>query len=156
MKHLQEASKDLMDNLLFALNHSIDLKKDGNDPMIPFAIVVKDTDKTIKTFVGDTPDYADKMFERTIIDEKPDFVVYASDSYLTTEGIRYDAVLLKAYDKKDSEIYLVGQKFRPKTDNQNFEQIGNPGFLGTELNNFNSPNASVSNNQSKRPWWKIW
>jgi hypothetical protein len=156
MKHLQEASKDLMDNLIFALNHSMDLKKDGVDPMIPFAIVVKDTDKTIKAFAGDTPEYADKMFERTIIDEKPDFVVYASDSYLTSYGIKYDAVLLKAYDKNDSEIYLVGQKFKPKTGNQDFEQIGNPGFLGTEINNFNSTNGSTNNNDSKKPWWKIW
>lgn len=145
-----------MDNLIFALNHSMDLKKDGVDPMIPFAIVIKGADKTIKTFVGNTPEYADKMFERTIIDEKPDFIVYASDSYLTTNGIKYDAILLKAYDKNDSEIYLVGQKFKPKKDNQDFEQIGNPGFLGTEINDFNSSNVSTINNESKKPWWKIW
>ena len=108
MKHLQDASKELMDNLIFALNHSMDLKKGGVDPMIPFAVVVKGTDKTLKTFVGDTPDYADQMFERTIREEKPDYVVYASDSYLTTKGIRYDAVLLKAYDRNDTEIYFSG------------------------------------------------
>jgi hypothetical protein len=156
MKHLQEASKDLIDNLIFALNHCMDLKKDGVDPMTPFAIVIKGGDKTIKAFVGDTPEYADKMFERTILDEWPDFVVYANDSYLTTNGIKYDAILLKAYDKNDSEVYLVGQKFRPKTDSQEFEKIGNPGFLGTELNNFNSPKAYTTNDKEKKPWWKIW
>ena len=136
MKHLQDASKDLMDNLIFALNHSMDLKKAGVDPMIPFAIVIKGSEKTIKTFVGDTPEYADHMFEQTIKEEKPDYVVYTADSYLTTNGIKYDAVVFKAYDKNDPEIYIVGQKFRPKTDAEDFEQIGNRGFLGTELNNF--------------------
>ena len=156
MKHLQDASKELMDNLIFALNHSMDLKKGGVDPMIPFAVVVKGTDKTLKTFVGDTPDYADQMFERTIREEKPDYVVYASDSYLTTKGIRYDAVLLKAYDRNDTEIYLVGQKFKPKTDNEDFEQIGNPGLVGTELNGYNLSNSSASKQGSNKPWWKVW
>ncbi len=159
MKNLQEASKDLMDNLIFALNHSIDLKRDGVDPMIPFAVVVKGTDKTLKAFAGDTPEYADHMFDKTIRQEDPDFVVYASDSYLTTDGKKYDAVLLKAYDKNDTEIYLVGQKFKPKSDTEDFEEIGNPGFLGTEMNNFISDNSTSSNNinlNEKKPWWKFW
>jgi hypothetical protein len=134
----------------------MDIKKDGLDPMIPFAVVIKDTTKTLKAFVGDTPDYADQMFERTIRNERPDYVIYATDSYLTTNGIKYDAVLLKAYDKNDSEIYLVGQKFKPKTANGDFEQIGNPGFLGTELNSFNQAFTPAKKSESKKPWWKIW
>jgi len=156
MKDLQDASRDLMDNLIFALNHSMDLKKDGVDPMISFAVIIKGADKTLKTFVGDTPEYADQMFERTIREENPDYVVYASDSYLTTNGVKYDAVLLKAYDKNDTEIYLVGQKFRPKTDNEDFEQIGNPGFLGTELNNYKTSDTSINKKRSDKPWWKVW
>jgi hypothetical protein len=152
MKQLQDASKDLMDNLIFTLNHSMDLKKDGVDPMIPFAVVIKGSGKTIKTFVGDTPDYADKMFEQTIKEEKPDILVYASESYLTTNGVKYDSVLFKAYDKNDPEIYLVSQKFKPKTDHLDFEQIGNPGFVGTEMNKFHPANFSIN----KKPWWKIW
>jgi hypothetical protein len=41
-----------MDALIFALNHSMDLKRDGVDPMIPFAVIIKDNDKTIKVFAG--------------------------------------------------------------------------------------------------------
>jgi len=155
MKHLQDAAKELIDNLIFTLNHSMDLKKDGVDPMVPFAVVIKDTARKFKTFVGDTPEYADKMFETTIREENPDYVVYASDSYLTTDGVKYDAVLLKAYDKNDTEIYLVGQKFKPKTENEDFEQIGNPGFLGTIKNDFHSRRNSANDND-KKPWWKIW
>jgi len=149
MKNLQDASKELIEHLIFALNHSMDLKKDGVDPMTPFAVVVKGGNKTLKAFFGDTSNYADKMFEKTIKEENPDFVVYATDSYLTTDGVKYDAVLFRAYDKSDSEIYLVGQKFRPKTENAEFEQIGNPGFLGTESNRF-------SNDLQKKPWWRKW
>jgi hypothetical protein len=155
MKHLQEASKELLNNLIFALNHSMDLKRDGVDPMIPFAIVVKGTDKTIKTFVGDTPGYGEEMFEKTILQEDPDYIIYASDTYLTQEGIKYDAVLLKAYDKNDSEIYMVGQKFKPKTENAAFGQIGNPGFLGTIENSFSSKAKKVEQ-KSRKPWWKLW
>ena len=147
-----------MNHLIFALNHSMDLKKDGIDPMIPFAIVARGGNVTIKAYVGDTPDYADKMYEKTIQEEDPDFVVYATDSYLTSEGIKYDAVLLKAYDRNDTEIYLVGQKFRPKTDYEEFKQIGNPGFLGTTENSFlysgNSQNIS-DGIKAKKPWWKF-
>jgi hypothetical protein len=159
MKDLQDASKDLMDNLIFALNHSMDLKKDGIDPMIPFAVVIKGTAKTLKAFAGDTPEYADQMFEKTIREENPDYVVYASDSYLTTDGKKFDAVLFKAYDKNDTEIYLVGQKFRPKSDTEDFEEIGNPGFLGTTLNSlisYNPTSTKTDNINEKKPWWKIW
>lgn len=65
MKQLQDASKELMEIVSFALNHSMDLKRDGIDPMIPFAVVIKDAKKTIKTFLGDTPEHADQMFEKT-------------------------------------------------------------------------------------------
>jgi len=156
MKHLQDASKELMEHLIFALHHSMDLKRDGVDPMIPFAVVIKDANKTLKAFAGDTPEYADYMFEKTIKDEDTDFVIYASDSYLTTDGKKYDAVLLKAYDKNDIEIYLVGQKFKPKSGSDNFEQIGNPGFLGTVVNNFsNKENSANKNSTKKKPWWKL-
>ena len=114
----------------------MELKKDGVDPMMPFAIVIKGNDKLIKTFSGDSPEYADKMFERTIREEAPDFVIYAYDTYIRADDARYDGVLLKAYDKTDTEIYLVGQKFRPKTESEDFLQIGNPVFLGTIENIF--------------------
>ena len=159
MKQLQDASKELMDNLIFALNHSMDLKKDGVELMTPFAVVIKSNNKTIETFFGDTADYGEQMCEKIINDEDPDFLIYASDSYLTQDGIKYDAVLLKAYDKTDSEIYLVGQKFKPKTENEDFEQIGNPGFLGTLENKFSSANNRFGHSRkvgNSKPWWKFW
>lgn len=158
MKNLHDASEDLMTHVVFALNHSMELKQDGVDPMMPFAIVITGSKKMIKVFGGDTLEYADNRFERTIIEEKPDFVVYASDTYLTTDGIKYDAVLFKAYDKNDNEMYLIGQKYKPKTEQIEFEQIGNPGFLGTEINRY----FDLNNSQSTKPgttnksWWKFW
>ena len=147
-----------MKHVVFALNHSMDLKKDGVDPMMPFAVVITGSEKLIKVFSGDTLDYADQRFERTIIEDKPDFVVYASDTYLTTGGTKYDAVLFKAYDKNDTELYLIGQKYRPKSDHIEFEQIGNPGFMGNEinkhfsLNNFEQAKVETTN----KSWWKFW
>lgn len=153
MKHLQEASKELMGHLLYTLHHSLDLKRDGVDPMMPFAVVIKGAEKTLKTFAGEEPGYADRMWENTLQDERPDYAVYASDSYLTMEGVRYDAVLLKAYDKTDPEIYLVGQRFRPRSGSEEFKQLGNPGFLGTTENHYYTPPA---NGKEKKPWWKVW
>jgi hypothetical protein len=136
MKQLRHASEKLLEHLIFALNHAMELKKDGVDPMMPFAIIMKGNEKMIKTFTSVSPDYADLMFEKTILEEAPDFVIYAYDTYIRTDDIRYDGVLLKAYDKTDSEIYLVGQKFVPKSENEEFLQIGNPAFLGTVANSF--------------------
>jgi hypothetical protein len=158
MKNLSEASGRMMEQVVFALKHSMDLKRDGVDPMIPFAVVTKGDKNTLKTFLGDTPDYADKMFEKTIDEENPDVVVYASDSYITWNDIKYDAVLFKAYDKNDAEVYLIGQKFMPQTETQDFEVIGNPGHLG----NISNPHfgTDLKNNRAivneKRPWWKFW
>lgn len=154
MKHLQDASKELMGHLLFALNHSLDLKRDGVDPMMPFAVVIRGEEKILKAFAGDGPDYANRMWEKTLQEERPDFAIFASDSYLTMEGTRYDAVLLKAFDKRDPVIYLVGQRFRPKSASDGFRQLGNPGFLGTEANPYAAPSSHTSS--GKKPWWKVW
>jgi hypothetical protein len=154
MKHLQQASKELKGHLLYALNHSLDLKRDGVDPMIPFAVVIRGEEKALKAFAGDGPDYADRMWQKTLEEEQPDYAVFASDSYLTMEGVKYDAVLLKAYDRNDTEIYLVGQRFQPKSEQEEFRQLGNPGFLGTEANPYHTP--PVANTGNKKPWWKVW
>lgn len=158
MKNLNQASDRMMEQVVFALKHSMDLKRDGVDPMTPFAVVVRGDEKTLKAFVGDTADYADKMFEKTIADEDPDIVVYASDSYITSNGVKYDAVLFKAYDRNDADVYLIGQKFRPQTENQDFKEIDNPGHLG----NIPNPHFGIDLKKNraivnkKRPWWKIW
>ena len=156
MKSLQDASKELVDHLVFTLNRSIYLKRDSMDPMIPFAVVVKGADQTLKAFAGDTPEYADDMFEKTILDEDPDYVVYASDSYLTVGGVQYDAVVLRAYDKNDPDIYLVGQKFKQKTEGQEFELLGNPAFLGTNENVFATAVTEDISDSNGKPWWKLW
>jgi hypothetical protein len=158
MKNLNDAAKELMDQVIFVLDHSMDLKKDGMDPMLPFAVVVKGKESTIKTFVGDTPDYGDQMFERTIKVEKPDYIVYASDSYMTKGGIKYDAVLLNAWDSNDTEIYLIAQRFKPKTETEEFEKIGNPAFIGTKPNTFVSAGKMSAKGQKikTKPWWKFW
>jgi len=150
MKRLEDASQSLIDNLIFAIDHSMDLKKHGVDPMMPFAVVIKGANRTLKTFAGDI-DYADKLFVRTIEQENPDIVVYASDTYFTMEGIKYDAVLFKAYDNTDADMYIVVQRYIPQTEEINFEQIGNPAFLETVANNFN-----IQHKPGKKPWWKWW
>lgn len=63
MKHLKDATENLTSKLISTLDNSVVLKKDGVDPMIPFAFVYYGTNDTIKTFLGDSPEYADKMFE---------------------------------------------------------------------------------------------
>jgi hypothetical protein len=158
MKNLNEASDRMMEQVVFALKHSMDLKRDGVDPMAPFAVVIKGSEKALKSFWGDTPDYADMMFEKTIAEEDSDIVVYASDSYITLTDIKYDAVLFKAYDKNDPEVYLIGQKFKPQTETQDFEEIGNPTHLGNILNPHFGTNTKKREViiDDKKPWWKIW
>ena len=75
-----------------------------------------------------------------------------------------DAVLLKVFDRNDSEIYLVGQRFKPKSDGEEFKQIGNPAFLGTTGNIYtdqvfdplSDQALRVTQNNDKKPWWRIW
>lgn len=157
MKDLQDVSRELMSHVVFALNHSMDLKMDGIEPMTPFAIVVKNGAMQIKVFGGDTLEFADSMYEKTIKEEAPDFVVYASDAFITTDGVKYDAVLFKAYDNEDSEIYLFGQKYSPGNEMSSFKRIGNPGLLGTEINfNYDSNKKRKPGRPTGKQWWKFW
>lgn len=161
MKHLKDASEELTKKLISALDHAVQLKKDGIDPMIPFAFVYSNDNGTLKSFLGNSPEYADKMFERTLIEEKPDFVIYGYDGYLTVEGSKYDAILLKAFDRGDNTIYLVGQRFQPKTDKEECIIIGNPTFIGSEYNDLIKPmiNQEVIEKDKmlkKKNWWQFW
>lgn len=164
MKHLKDASESLTSKLISVLDHAVGLKKNGIDPMIPFAFVYVGESGTIKSFVGDTPEYADKMFEKTILEDKPDYAIYGYDGYLTIEGRKTDAILLKAFDKTDTVIYLVGQRFTPKQSDTDFATIGNPAFLGTEENilmkaEFNFLGQVINNIEEQpnaKPWWKFW
>ena len=156
MAHLKDARKELIDQLIFVLDHSMTLKKDGVDPMIPFSVMVKGDDKVIKTFVGDTPEYAEKMFEKTIREEDPEIAMFATDTYLTIEGAKSDGILIKAYDQRDNYIYLVGQRFIPKSTERDFEKIGNPAFLGTMENHFKTGGKNTPETPEKKSKWKFW
>jgi hypothetical protein len=129
-RHLKDASKELMDHLLYAMNYAMDQKKEGG-VMMPFAVVVKGKEKVIQAY-PEGNDYGVKIFEKTIREEHPDFVVYAGDGSLTVEGKEWAAILFKAYDKNDSVMYRVAQRYTPKTATQEFEKNGNPAFIGTE------------------------
>lgn len=158
MKHLKDASQELTSKLIRTLEHAVLLKKDGIDPMIPFAFVYNGENETIKSFVGDTPEYADKMFEKTILEESPDYVIYGYDGYLTVEENKTDTILIKAYDKIDDVIYLVAQRFIPKDKNKECEIVGNPVFLGTEENILLYNKVEKTDNNIKvknKPWWKF-
>jgi hypothetical protein len=131
-RNLKDASKELMDHLIYAMNYAIDQKKEGGS-MMPFAVVVTGSKKIIQAY-PEGNDYGMKIFEKTIRQEHPDFVVYAGDGSLTVEGKEWAAVLFKAYDKNDSVMYRVAQRYTPKTATREFEKNGNPVFIGTEKN----------------------
>lgn len=164
MKHLKDASENLTSKLISVLDYAIGLKKDGIDPMIPFAFVYVGETSTIKSFVGDNPKYADKLFEKTILEEKPDYAIYGYDGYLTIDDRKTDAILLKAFDKSDSVIYLIGQRFIPKQSDTEFETLGNPAFLGTEENILMKAESNfleqvinnIAEQPTSKPWWKFW
>lgn len=152
MKNLQNVSASIMDHILYALDYSAALKKENAGPAQPFAIIVKGASKTIQSFSGDTPDYADKMFHQTICTEDPDFIVYATDSFITQNGTRYDAVLFRAYAKNDEEIYILAQKYEPDAGTGKLVAMGSPGFLGTEKNSYILKEGEQSS--SRKFWWQ--
>jgi hypothetical protein len=107
-------------------------------------------------FGGDTTEFSDREYDNIIKNENHDFVVYAKDTFLTAEDNKF--VLLKAYDKKDSEIYIFCQKYIPKTEETEFKQVNNPAFVGTEPNKYfdSKERESKLNSQSKKGWWEFW
>jgi LPXTG-motif cell wall-anchored protein len=131
-KHLREASPKLMNLLVFALEYVTRMKKENlANPVMPFAVFEMNGQRTIHAY----PEGYEKgmqMLSSEIKTKSPDYVVFGSDGTVKHEGETVKAILFKAYDKNDTVVYQVAQRYDLTTPDNEFQKIGNPAHTGNE------------------------
>lgn len=133
MTDLKNASKKLMDLIFLGLDHGIESIKEGG-PLIPFIITESDGERYLHRFVTERIEEGKEKAEEHLkkLNPSPEYAIVACDGYLTIEGKKYDAILVKGFDKKEDEGYILAQRYTPRTFLKTLKTIGNAAFLGNE------------------------
>lgn len=133
-KNIDQADQKLVDLMFFGLDHGIEsVKASATGPLIPFTMTeIKGERKLNRLVTERLEDGLSKGIELLKSDNTSDFGIIVYDGYLTFDGQKYDAVIVRGFDRKDNVGYLIGQRYRLKTFLSPFKTVGNPTFLGNE------------------------
>ena len=133
-KDIKQADKRLVDMMFFGLDYGIEnIQINGKGSLVPFVVTEKEGQNKLDRFV--TERLEDGLSEglRFLENEKESrFGVIVYDGFLTVDGQKIDAVLVKGFDRHEEVGYLIGQRYKPKKILRSFGLIGNPAFIGNE------------------------
>lgn len=133
-KNIDQADKRLVDMMFFGLDYGIDnIKMNGKGPLVPFVVTEKGAENKLNRFAAERLE--DGLMEaiKFLEGEKDSrFGVIVYDGYLTVDGQKLDAVLVKGFDRNDEVGYMIGQRYKPKKLLKSFELVGSPAFIGND------------------------
>jgi hypothetical protein len=134
--HIRSASAELKDLVFAAVDHAMAMLQKHKTTLQPYALINNDSKTVIQLFHPEDLSQGVEMFEKTIaqIAEKPDRLVFCSDGFISNGETRFDAVLVRAYEKTDKHFYLLAQRYKHAIEGNEFEVIGNPVFLEAPVN----------------------
>ena len=120
--------------MFFGLDHGIErVKASRTGPLIPFTITETNGEKKLDRLVTERLEVGlmegIKVLEA---DSTSDYGIIVYDGYLTVEGQKHDALIVKGFDRKDKIGYLIGQRYQLKKFLSPFKTVGNPAFIGNE------------------------
>jgi hypothetical protein len=131
-KKISQADKKLVDLMLFALDHGIEsIRIKGKGPLVPFVVTERNGEKEVTRFF--TINLEDGLSEaiRFLKDEsKSHFAALVYDGFLPMNDKKFNAVIVRGYDRTDSVAYALGQRYIPSRFFSFFKLAGNKVFLG--------------------------
>ena len=133
-KNVDQADKKLLDLMFFGLDHGIEsVKASGKGPLVPFTMTETNGERKLNRLVTERlEDGLNEGIKALTSDVTSDYGIIVYDGYLTVEGQKYDAVIVKGFDRKDHIGYLIGQRYQLKKLLTPFKTVGNPAFIGNE------------------------
>lgn len=134
LKEINNADKKLVDLMFVGLDHGIEsIKVSGKGPLIPFVMLETTGQRNLKRYVAEKlEDGLNEALKDVQNDKDCDFAILVYDGYLTIDGQKYDAVIVKGFDRKDKIGYQIGQRYEPSKFLKSFKLIGNAAYIGTE------------------------
>ena len=160
MAEVNDQNPKFMDFMFSGLDHGIDSIRDSGGPLVPFIMIQTGDKKELKRFVTEQYEEGVAAGEKTLTEmtSKADFGLIAFDGFITWEEKKYDAIIVKAFDKTQDEGFQFCQRYIPKEDGNGIEPIGNSAFLGKTDNiliDKSSEKIKEEEPRKKKPWWKF-
>ena len=118
--------------MLFALDHGIEsIKIKGKGPLVPFVVTAINGEKEVNRFF--TVHLEDGLSEavRFVKEErKSHFAALVYDGFLPMNGEKFNAVIVRGYDRTDNVGYTLAQRYTPAKFFSFFKLAGGKVFLG--------------------------
>jgi hypothetical protein len=133
-KNIEQADKKLVDLMVFGLNHGIEsVKASGKGPLVPFIMTETNGERRLNRLMAERlEDGLDEGIKTLTSDKTSNYGIIVYDGYLTVDGQKYDAVIVKGFDRKDQIGYLIGQRYQLKKFLAPFKIVGSPTFVGND------------------------
>lgn len=158
MADIQQHDPQFMGFMFGGLDHGIGSISDGGGPLVPFLMTQTGDKKELKRFVTEQYEEGITAAGQTLqtIAPVPDFALIAFDGLITREEKKYDAILVRAFDKRQDEGFTFCQRYVPRNEERGIEPVGNPAFIGKEPTILlTQPAATDTAGKPKKPWWKF-
>lgn len=107
-----------------ALDHALWSVQDG-EVLVPFVM----TETVLTRFANETVDKGKEEAEKFLAQQTDEVITLAFDGFLTRDSQKMDAIFVEAFDKELPQGLLLAQRYKPKTDSQEFEMVGNPAVV---------------------------
>jgi hypothetical protein len=126
-----DASEELIELALMAIDHGVESVKDGGGPLVPFAITETPAGRELARFAAETLEEGQEQARRHVR-EAADAVraAIAYDGFVTLEEERSDAILVEAQERGQPACVILAQRYRPAGRLRKFATLGNPAVLG--------------------------
>ncbi|MEQ8687658.1 MAG: hypothetical protein RIE86_20300 [Imperialibacter sp.] len=133
-KSFDKADERLADLMIFGLDHGIEsVMASVTGPLIPFVVTDSKGERTIKRLMTDRlEDGLENGLTLLRTDQTCDYGIVVYDGYLTVGGEKYDAVIVRGFDRKDKLGYMIGQRYQLESSTEPFKKVGNPIFVGND------------------------
>ena len=133
-KSFNQADKKLSDLMFFGLDHGIEsIKASVKGPLVPFTVTETNGERKLNRIITEKlEDGLREGMKSLETDDVSSYVIIVYDAYLTIAGQRFDAVIVRGFDRNDSVGYSIGQRYQLKRFMTPFKSIGNPVFIGNE------------------------
>jgi len=135
MTDSKNAPEKLMDLIFLGLDHGIESIKEGGQ-LVPFTMSETNGKRDLHRFVTERIEEGKEKAEEHLkkLNPSPEYAIVAYNGYVTIEGKKYEAILVKGFDKKQKEGYILAQRYTPKAFLRSLKIIGNSAFIGNEPN----------------------
>jgi hypothetical protein len=126
-----EPTDELMTFALFALDHAADSVLDSGGPLIPFALLDVNGERSLARFVGDLEDGQQRARDAVNATPSASMGAVAWDGYVTIHGERTDAVFVEASASGAEASIILAQRYvQAGRVRKRLERLGNAAMVG--------------------------